>query len=202
MNINHYGCGSLFGASRSLLEGSGLVRYCGDSFVCNGDEAALESRWREKFDAKFGRYMAWVWFSVGAENLAKAALVCNGLLEAKHQNYSYPVYWGDTDKGSWVERVLGSRRNAGGGYGEMGEIWKCKLGDLSDRLGDAEAERKELKAAYKYLTQVVRNRDAHSYVANQRRKDLLAVEPIFVPAFNKLVQAMRDRGHFKATGHD
>ncbi|MYC34112.1 MAG: hypothetical protein F4X64_13175 [Chloroflexi bacterium] len=170
--------------------------------MCNGDEAALESWWAEKFDAKFGRYMAWVWFSVGAENLVKAALVCHGLLEAKHQNYSYPVYWGDTDKGSWVERVLGSRRNAGGGYGEMGDIWRCKLDDLSDKLGDAEAERKDLKAAYQYLTQVVRNRDAHSYVTNQRRKDLLAVDPIFVPAFNKLVQAMRDRGHFKATGHD
>lgn len=84
----------------------------------------------------------------------------------------------------------------------MGEIWKYKLRELSDKLGSPEAERKELKAAYKYLTQVVRNRDAHSYVANQRRKDLLVVEPIFVPAFNKLVQAMRDRGHFKATVHD
>ena len=73
---------------------------------------------------------------------------------------------------------------------------------MSDKLGDAEAERKELKAAYKYLTQVIRNRDAHSYVANQCRKDLLAVEPIFVPAFNKLVQARRDRGHFKTTGDD
>ena len=202
MNVNHYECGSLFGASSSLLEGSGLVRCCGDSFVYNGDEAALESWWAEKFDTKFGRYMAWVWFSIGAENLVKAALVCNELLEAKHQNYSYPVYRGDTDKGSWVERVLGSRRNAGGGYGEMGDIWGNKLDDLSDRPGDAEAERKELKAAYKYLTQVVRNRDAHSYVANQRRKDLLAVEPIFVPAFNKLVQAMKDRGHFEATGYD
>ena len=131
MNINHYECGNLFGASRSLLEGSGLVRYCGDSFVFNGDEAALESWWEEKFDPKFGRYMAWVWFSVGAENLAKAALVCNGLLEAKQQNYSYPVYWGDSDKGSWVEKVLGSRRNAGGGYGEMGDIWRYKLDDLS-----------------------------------------------------------------------
>ena len=98
--------------------------------------------------------------------------------------------------------MLGYRWNAGGGYGEIGEIWRNKLDVLSDKLGDAEAERKKLKAAYKYLTQVVRNRDAHSYVANQRRKDLLAVEPVFVPAFNKLVQAMRDRIHFKATGHD
>ena len=183
------------------MEGSGLVRYCGDSFVCNGDEGALESWWGEKFDAKFGRYMAWVWFSVGAENLVKAALVCNGLLEAKEQNESYPVYWSDTNKGNWVEKVLGSRRNTGGGYGEMGDIWRYKLDELAEKRGDAEAERKELKAAYKYLTQAIRNRDAHSYVANrQRRKDLFAVEPIFVPAFNTLVQAMKDKGHFKTTG--
>ena len=182
------------------MEGRGLVRYCGNSFVCNGDEGALESWWAEKFDAKFGRYMAWVWFSVGAENLVKAALVCSGLLEAKEQNDSYPAYWRDTNKGNWVEEVLGSRRNAGGGYGELGDIWRYKLDELSGKRGDAEAERKELKAAYKYLTQAIRNRDAHSYVADQRRKDLFAVEPIFVPAFNTLVQAMKDKGHFKATG--
>ena len=116
------------------------------------------------------------------------------------QNDSYPAYWRDTNKGNWVEEVLGSRRNAGGGYGELGDIWRYKLDELSGKRGDAEAERKELKAAYKYLTQAIRNRDAHSYVADQRRKDLFAVEPIFVPAFNTLVQAMKDKGHFKATG--
>ena len=35
---------------------------------------------------------------------------------------------------------------------------------------------------------------------NERRKDFPAVEEIFVPAFNTLVQAMKDKGHFKATG--
>ena len=198
--MNHYECGKLFEASKRLLEGSGLVRYTDDSFLSNGDEDSLEARWRESFDPDFGRYMAWVWFSVGAENLVKAALVCNGLLEAKKQNDSYPVYWHDTDKESWVDEVLDTRRNAGGGYGELGDIWKCKLGKLSEKRRHTEAERKELKAAYKYLTQAIRNRDAHAYVANQRRRDFLAVKPIFVPAFNTLVQAMQDKGHFEATG--
>ena len=184
------------------MEGSGLVRYSNDTLVCNSDEEGLVKCWRENFDQDFGRYMAWVWFSVGADNLVKAALVCNGLLEAKQQNLSYPVYWPDTLKESWIDEVLGSRRNAGGGYGELGDIWKYKLDELSEKRGDAEAERKELKAAYKYQTQAkaIRNRDAHSYLANQRRKDFLAVEPIFVPAFNKLVRAMEDKGHFKGTG--
>ena len=197
--MNHYECGKLFEASRSLLEGSRLVRYSSGAFVSNGNQEGLEAYWRENFNRDFGRYMAWVWFAVGAENLVKAALVCNGILEAKQQNESYPVYWRDTDKVSWLEKVLGYRRNAGGGYGEMGAIWKYKLSELSERRGISESERKELIAAYKYLTQAIRNRDAHSYVANQRRRNFWAVEPIFVPAFNTLTQAMENMGHFKAT---
>lgn len=200
--MSHYECGKLYEASKRLLEGSRLVRYCAGSFLINGDEEGLEACWRENFDPDFGRYMAWVWFSVDAENLVKAALVCNCLLKARKPNDSYPVYWHDIGKESWIEEVLGTRRNAGGGYGELGDIWKCKLDELSDMRRHTEAEGKELKAAYKYLTQAIRNRDAHSYVANQRRRDFLAVEPIFVPAFNTLVQTMKDRGHFNATASD
>ena len=83
--MNHYECGNLFRASKRLLEGSGLVRYSNDTLVCNSDERGLEKWWRENLDQEFGRYMAWVWFSVGAENLVKAALVCNGLLEQKRR---------------------------------------------------------------------------------------------------------------------
>ena len=134
--MSHYECEKLFEASKRLLEGSGLVRYCAGSFSSDGDEEGLEARWRENFDPDYGRYMAWVWFSVGAENLVKAALVCHGLLEAKKQNDSYPIYWHDTDKESWIEEVLGTRRNAGGGYGELGDIWKCKLDEMSKERGD------------------------------------------------------------------
>ena len=91
--MNHYECGNLFQASKRLLEGSGLVRYSNDTLVCNSDEEGLEKCWRENFDQDFGRYMAWVWFSVGAENLVKAALVCSGLLEQKQENSRYPFYW-------------------------------------------------------------------------------------------------------------
>ena len=198
--MNHYECGNLFRASKRLLEGSGLVRYSMDTFHCNSDQEGLERRWREDFDQDFGRYMAWVWFSVGAENLVKAALVCNRLLEQKQDNARYPFYSRDADKESWVNEVLEYRRNAGGGYGSLGDIWKCKLDELSEKRGIVEAEGKELKAAYKYLTQAIRNRDAHSYKEKKRRKDFPAVEEIFVPAFKTLVQAMKDEGHFKATG--
>ena len=198
--MNHYECANLFGASKSLLEGSGLVRYSNDTFVSNSDEEGLERCWRENFDQDFGRYMAWVWFSVSAENLVKAALVCNELLEQKPENSRYPFYWRDTDKGEWVERVLQSRLGPGGEYPTLGPIWKEKLDKLCQERRIAEAERRELKAAYKYLTQAIRNRDAHSYKKNERRKDFPVVESIFVPAFKTLVHAIRDKGHFNATG--
>ena len=78
----------------------------------------------------------------------------------------------------------------------LGDIWKDKLDELSACRGIAAIESKRLKAAYKYLTQAIRNRDAHSYIENQRRKDFPAVEGLFVPAFNTLVQAMKGNGHF------
>ena len=78
----------------------------------------------------------------------------------------------------------------------LGDIWRVKLDKLSECRGIAESESKGLKAAYKYLTQVIRNRDAHSYIENQRRRDFPSVEGILIPAFNTLVQTMKDRGHF------
>ena len=198
--MNHYECGNLFGASKRLLDGSGLVRYSNDIFVSNSDEEGLEKCWRENFDQDFGRYMAWVWFSVGAENLVKAALVCNGLLEQKQENSRYLFYWRDTDKREWVDQVLQSRRGPGGGYPTLWFIWEEKLDELCQERGIAEAECRELKAAYKYLTQAIRNRDAHSYKENERRKDFSAVEKIFAPAFKTLVHAIRAKRHFNASG--
>ncbi len=104
--MNHRECGNLFRAGKKLLEASGLVRYCNDSFFCNSDEAGLEAFWGASFDQEFGRYMAWVWFSVGAENLVKAALVCNRLLEQKKGNSRYPFYWHGADRLHWVDEVL------------------------------------------------------------------------------------------------
>ena len=198
--MNHYECQKLFGAGRSLLESSRLVRYWGDSFVSNDNEDDFEEYWAGRFDPDFGRYMAWVWFSVGAENLVKAALVCNGLLEGEPQEVGYPVFSGETEKASWIDHVLRYPKSPKGGYGMLGDIWKDKLDELSACRGIAETESKELKAAYKYLTQAIRNRDAHSYIENKRRRDFPAVEGIFVPAFNTLVQTMKGRGHFKSGG--
>ena len=202
--MDHDECGNLFGASKSLLEGSGLVQWTGESFVCNDDEDGLERCWKDSFAPEFGRYMAWVWFSVGAENLAKAALACHDEVEKETKCLGYPVYSEETDLASWVDAVLHPRIGAYGSgearkfeYGTLGCIWNVKLDRLSRKRKITKNKGDELKAAYKYLAQAIRNRDAHSYVENQRRRDFPAVGGVFVPAFNTLVQALRDEGHFQ-----
>ena len=199
--MNHYECQNLFKAGKSLLTKSGLVRYYGDSFVSNNNEDDVEKYWRETFAPEFGRYMAWVWFSVGAENLVKAALVCNELVEGKEQVLNYPIYSHNTSRASWIDQVLQSSKPPIAGFGMLGEIWKSKLDRLSKYRSIEDTKSKELKAAYRYLTEAIRNRDAHSYIENQRTKDFPAVEGIFVPAFNTLVQTMNNRGHFKTNGN-
>ena len=199
--MTHYECQNLFGAGKSLLQKSGLVRYYRHSFVAKNHEHDFEEYCKHKYDPKFGRYMAWVWFSVGAENLVKAALVCNGLIEGKPRTLGYPVFSRDTDKTSWIDEVLRCQQGPKGGYGTFGDIWRVKLDKLSNRRGLVETESKELKVAYKYLTQAIRNRDAHSYIEDQRRRDFPSVEGIFVPAFNILVEAMKDNEHFKAVAN-
>ncbi len=96
--MNHHSCEELFRAGTALLEKSGLVRYCAQDqrfYSCN-DEAAFEKYHKSKFHEELGRYMAWVLFSVGAENLAKASCVCAGKISAdeKHlqlSNYKLPL---------------------------------------------------------------------------------------------------------------
>ncbi len=195
----HNECGNLFRAGRTLLERSRLVRYGEHAFVGETDEDWVEAYWKNNFDSDFGRYMAWVWFSVGAENLAKAALVCNGLLQGKPQNLDYPMYLWNTDNATWVDEVLKPQQGPGGGYGTLGDIWRCEVDKLARHRGIPDAESKKLKAAYKYFTQAIRNRDAHSYIENRRRRDFPAVDRVFVPAFNTLVRTMENMGHFEAT---
>ena len=83
--MSHSECQMLFEAGRTLVEKSGLAYYCGKHFIALNDRDRFEKYWEDEFHPKFGRYMAWVLFSVGAENLAKAACVCNKVVKAKHR---------------------------------------------------------------------------------------------------------------------
>ena len=79
--MDHADCRVLFEAGKALVEESGLAHYCDPHFVASEDKAVFDNRWKEHFHPTFGRYMAWVLFSVGAENLAKAVCVCNGVVK-------------------------------------------------------------------------------------------------------------------------
>ena len=77
--MSHVNCQMLFEADQALIEKSGLANYRGEHFVACGNQAVFNEHWKEEFHPTIGRYMAWVLFSVGAENLAKAVCVCNGV---------------------------------------------------------------------------------------------------------------------------
>lgn len=81
--MSHEDCQLLFDAGQAMVEKSGLANYSEPCFIACDNESGLEEYWKEEFHPNFGRYMAWVLFSVGAENLAKAVCVCNKVLKVQ-----------------------------------------------------------------------------------------------------------------------
>ena len=73
--MNHSKCRTLFEAGAALLRKSGLVHWSGQTLAFvptypGTDDSEFEKYLKAEFHPKLGRYMAWVLFSVGAENLA------------------------------------------------------------------------------------------------------------------------------------
>ena len=164
--MTHTDCQALFDAGKALLEKSRLAHYNGQHFVASDDKAHFDKYWKAEFHPEFGRYMAWVLFSVGAENLAKAACVCNGV-------------------------KVDPKATLGKYTGPPELYFECLCRKIG--LGGSGDER-TLIDGYEDLKDV-RNRDAHSYRKNVRDADFPLVEEDFVPAFNILVKAMRHGGH-------
>ena len=161
-----------------------------------------------------GRYICWVLFSVGAENLAKAACVCNQVVSKEVCSLSYPEYKDSMLPMDWVTKVLSESTSAGDSpakkyyYGTLGDIGTQSR--VIRLISSASAKKHKvapqdcdlLIASYKYLTQAIRNRDAHTYVPKQRQENFPAVEPIFVPSFNTLVRTMKKNNHPGLSGFD
>ena len=206
--MSHSECDALFEASKALLEKSRLARWDEQTFTFvpmypSNDDLEFEKHWKTEFHSKFGRYMAWVLFSVGAENLAKAASVCNGVVRARTSSLGYPRFTELIPVAEWIDSVLNEDYTYGNvdratkyNYQPLEKYWKSHLPELCRRLDICDEGNRSLIAGYKYLTQAIRNRDAHSYVVDQRRKDFPAVEPILLPAFNILVETMKRNHHF------
>ncbi len=155
----------LFDASKALLEKSGLVSWDGQAFVPTAqgsNDCDFERYWSRQFHERFGRYMAWVLFSVGAENLAKAACACRALVKKPHYGGALENY---TKPNGWLHKL-------------------CSKATMSA------SEKDTLTCGYKRL-QRIRNRDAHAYIAGVRQANFSSVEQVFVPAFNILVKTIR-----------
>ena len=170
MTMDHSDCNLLFEAGQALLVKSGLVCWDDQTFAFapryEGDnDSKFEKWWKEAFHPTFGRYMAWVLFAVGSENLVKAACVCNGVGPKPPKKL----------------HALDQYANK-----HLRTLCECRT---------IHGERKTaLIAGYKLLTKI-RNRDAHNYKANKRRLNFKSVEKKFVPAFNILVETMKLESH-------
>ena len=206
--MNHAKCDTLLEASKALLRKSGLARWDDQTFAFvpmypSNEDYEFEEYWKGEFHSRFGRYMAWVLFSVGAENLAKAACVCNKVVRGKTTSLIYPGYTELIPVDEWVDSVTNENRShededraTKHNYQPLEKYWKSHLPELRRRRRVCHEESRRLIAGCKYLAQAIRNRDAHTYIADERRKDFPAVEPVFVPAFNILVSAMERNHHF------
>ena len=211
--MDHSECTELLNASKSLLKHSGLVGWDGHAFVANhpgSDDCCFEKYHQCTFDSGYGRYICWVLFSVGAENLAKAACVCNHVVCKKVSSLGYPKYEDGMPVMGWVEKVLNKSKSTGAppsaekyDYYALEKYWKSTNSHTAyleclckkHKAAVTPQNRDLLIASYKFLTQAIRNRDAHTYVPKQRQKNFPAVEPIFVPSFNILVRTMKENGH-------
>ena len=109
--MSHAKCDTLFEASKALFRKSGLARWDNQTFTFvpmypGDDDFEFEKHRKKEFHSEFGRYMAWVLFSVGAENLAKAACVCNGVVRGKTTSLRYPRYTEYIPVAEWVDSVI------------------------------------------------------------------------------------------------
>ena len=136
--MTHEKCQKLFEAAQALIEISGLAHYCGSRFVSCDDMDNFENYCQEKFHSTFGRYMAWVLFSVGAENLAKAACVCNKIVDVEDRpdlaDYVYEHF----------ERLRNEQIVSRGDHDKLVEGYGC-LKDIRNR--DAHSYRENERMA-------------------------------------------------------
>ena len=166
--MNHKDCVPLFNAANALMKKSGLVKYEPTGFVVRSSREVFEDYWKEDFGPQFGRYMAWILFAVGVENLIKAVCVCAEVLPVNRSPR------------------LGHYLSANGEKGHLVNVL-----EKTDLGGDAKCK---LVEWHKHFT-LIRNRDAHSYRANERDAAFSLVGDCFVPASEVLVAAMKRCNH-------
>lgn len=184
-------------AAASLLEKSGLVKWNPQvALFVPVDLQAFKSTWRDNLDPVFGRLMAWILFSAGAEFLAKGVCLVNGV-EIREEldvplSPTVPIpTWAPGFRKNW--RSAGTTKATK--FGTMGNLTsydkKTKVDAALKRLcsvvGATIDQEDLLLAAYDFLCRACRNRDAHAYVPKTRDSQFSLAAEIFPECFNMLM---------------
>ncbi len=169
-NTLHDECAVLLSAGRELIDISGLAKWSttSESFGVRFSKPGFEAYHVKKFGGDHSRYIAWIVFSVGVENLVKSTLKCNnikctrltldGFLRKDKENNLVGLCVQLFTKHPVIDR----------------NIFLAGLNQLKD----------------------FRNRDLHQYAINVRDSNFTEVENNIIPALNELLKAL-DHVHSK-----
>lgn len=185
-------------AGLSLIVKSGLMTFDLEECALHAVPAHLFEKHAADLDPDFGRVMYWLWFSTGAEYLLKGFLIlANPLFLASNDKFATPPkpeLEGSSQPGTWPDTVIThtARKVPQDDFGTMGRAAGLAALLRAQRdFGEAPAEdiARQAEAAYLYLANAIRNRDAHAYVPNVRQEHHhMTVD--FAPAFNTLLAAV------------
>ena len=184
-------------AAASLLDNSRLVEWSPDleQFVPTPHEV-FEFSIRRDVDAVFGRLMCWIFFSAGAEFLAKGLCLTRGVEIRREQEVPVHPTGGIQ---AWVQQFRNDWKSCGTmkttHFGTLATLTRdspktkttAALKQLCSKVGATAAEKDRLLAAYELLARTIRNRDAHAYVAKVRDAHFPLVPELFADCFNLLV---------------
>lgn len=196
----------MLAAGVALINKSRLLGWEGCAFT-PVEKALFDETWK-KVDCIFGRAALWNMFSIGAENLIKAVLLCNGVdsFRSKRKVLPYPeAAMSPSELSTWAGDVASGidplKYKEVLQYRDLGKIIGKNKRD--SKPNDPEAPlRKFFKrrsesitsddanlvfAAFDLLRDTIRNREAHAYVPNVRDAHFYLASEVFLPAFNKLL---------------
>ena len=191
MALKRSSTNELVEAGISAISFSGLARWdtSKSKFTPTNDD-----EWFEEYCGAFGpygRWICWTLFSVGAENVIKAACVQNGYQpRTEYLPYSLPnqgASWLDSQEKLTFIKQAGKPQSAPAdvedterlNYRALEYLLRVELPKL-DMAGLEEV----VSGGLRLLVDVVRNRDAHTYQPLQRQSNFYLVSQIFVPCLN------------------
>ena len=186
-------------AGVSLVAWSKLATFDSSSLAfIAADGAKFESAGgHPKVHKEFGRLICWITFSVGAEYLVKGVCLLRGSSLGSAANVvRFPSSW-DENLQNWIQLVNSDHPSVKDKETSLGTLGAIKV----DTVMNPGPERDLVSASIKLLASTIRNRDAHRYTQNVRAFHFPAVEKLFVPSLNALLQLLAQdelRSHLKS----